>query len=191
MTPENAPPEPDEVPSIHGQEDESVRSRTSLKNERVNNEKALASLVQDLLPLTQERWTELGVPEDTIATLIDARNVKSHGARQRHLRLIRATLRSADWSHVRRNLDRQRAGLGVGQAGPSDEALLWTERLLVQGDAGLNQFLQEFEQADRKRLRTLIRNVTSAADDRKGKARLALERAIGLTIERQAPRPDP
>lgn len=184
MTPENEPPELEDVPSIHGQDDESVRSRTSLKKERVNNERALATLVRDLLPLTEERWQALGVPDDAVATLLDARKVKSHGARQRHLRLIRAALRDADWGHIRRNLDRQRAGLGVSDKGPSDLVLQWTDQLLVQGDAGLGRFLAEYEQADRKRLRTLIRNVATAPDGKKGKARLALERAVGIEVER-------
>jgi ribosome-associated protein len=162
--------------------DEDARSRTSLKKERVNNETTLASLVKELLPLSEERWRAIGLPDRAVDALTDARVVKSPVALQRHLRLVRAILRDLDWASIRRNLDRMHAGLGAQPSKVSATTIQWTERLIVQGDAGLALFLRDYERADRKRLRTLIRNVASAPEKKRGKARQALERAVSIEI---------
>lgn len=184
-SPSDRPPEPDEVPLVGGEPDEDARSRSSLKRERVNNETALFELVQELLPLSEARWVAFGVPQLAIDKLLDARKIKSHSARDRHLRLIRSTLRDGDWSLIRRKLDRLKAGLPVGEdAVPAAIVVTWTEQLLVQGDAGLARFAEEYPDADRKRLRTLVRNVTGAPEMKRGKTRQALERAVQNEINR-------
>jgi ribosome-associated protein len=184
-TPSDRPPEPNEVPLVGGEPDEDARSRSSLKRERVNNETALYDLVVELLPLSEARWIAFGVPQIAIDKLLDARKIKSHSARDRHLRLIRSTLRDFDWSLIRRKLDRLKAGLPIGEdVVPAANVVTWTEQLLVQGDAGLARFAEEYPSADRKRLRTLVRNVTGAPDMKRGKTRQALERAVQNEINR-------
>jgi ribosome-associated protein len=179
---DDRPEPPGEVPIIGEVVDENARSRTSLKRERVNNEKALADLVLDLLPLSEDKWRKLGVPEETIDTLIDASKIKAHGARGRQMRLVRSTLRGVEWSLIRRGLDRLKAGLTLEGSPTSAPSIDWSEQLLVQGDPGLARFVEEFPRADRKRLRQLIRNVKSAPSAKRGKARIQLERAVAQEL---------
>jgi ribosome-associated protein len=172
------------VPRI-GEDPEAVeRSRTSMKWERVNNETALAELAQELIGLNEEMLSSIGVPERALETLRDARKIKTHSARARHLRLVRATLRSADWMDLRRRLDLRKMGI---LAAPSDERVSeWCEQLLIQGDPGLARFMEEFPNADRKRLRQLMRIVRAAPIEKRGKARMPLEQAIIHVIHAHA-----
>jgi ribosome-associated protein len=166
--------------------DDEERTRGSLKRERVANELALAQLVQDLLPLSEEKWRKVGVSEITMDALIDSRKIKSHAARGRHARLIRSTLRDGDWSLVRRRLDHLRAGftLGSPEGETSSPGQIWTEQLLVQGDAGLARFCEAYPKCDRKRLRQLTRGALSVPENKRGKARLQLERAVETEVRR-------
>lgn len=174
--PKRGEEEPVEVPRIGEDPDLVVRTRTSLKRERVNNEKALKDLALDLLSLNEEAYASLGVPEVAIDALVDARQIKSHGARERHLRLIRAMLRDVDWAGLRRQVDLRK--MGIVAPTPKQDVSDWSEQLLIQGDPGLARFMEEYPNADRKRLRQLARTVKSASPSRRGKARLALEQAV-------------
>jgi len=109
-----------------------------------------------------------------------AKKIKSFGARKRQLRTLRTTLRDADWTRIRRAVDHVRAGYPIDSAPlePSGLADRWCEQLLIQGDSGLARFCEEFEDADRTRLRQLVRNVTRAPQAKRGKARLQLQRAV-------------
>lgn len=169
-------------------EQEEARTRGSLKRERVANETALAQLVQDLLPMKRDKWLLVGVPEVTVQALDDAQKIKSHTARARHARMIRSTLRGADWSMVRRRLDHLRAGytLNSPEGEHSTPAQIWTEQLLVQGDPGLARFCEEYPKCDHKRLRQLIRSTLKVPELKRGKARLQLERAVDVEVRQHS-----
>ncbi len=171
------------VPTIHGSRDWG-RSRTSIKRERVNNETALAELVEELLPLSLERWEQLAVPALTIEKMLDAKKIKHPAARARQVRTVRSTLRDADWTTVRLRLDQFRAGypLSSPEEVEASEAQVWSEQLLVQGDSGLARFMEEYPEADRKRLRQAVRNVVGAPSTKRGKTRVQLDRAVAREV---------
>lgn len=173
--------EPKPVPIIGQDPDAVTRSRTSLKVERVNNESALAELAQELVGLNEEMWVSMGVPALTLDALRDAKKIKTYSARARHMRLVRSTLRDADWMDLRRRLDLRKLGI---LAAPADEQVSeWCEQLLIQGDPALARFLEEFPKADRKRLRQIVRNVRAAPVEKRGKARMPLEQAVIHVIQ--------
>lgn len=171
------------VPTIHGSRDWG-RSRTSIKRERVNNETALAELVEELLPLSLERWQQLAVPTLTIEKMLDAKKIKHPAALARQVRTIRSTLRDSDWTLVRLRFDQFRAGhpLTAPDDAEASVAQVWSEQLLVQGDSGLARFMEEYPEADRKRLRQAVRNVVSAPTTKRGKTRVQLDRAVAREV---------
>ncbi|GEM_PF-1990024 len=170
------------VPTIHGSQDWG-RSRSSIKRERVGNETALNDLVAALLPLSLERWEQMGVPEIAIDKLLDAKKIKSYTAKARQVRAIRASLRDADWTQIRFRLDQYNSGYAITPPTeePASDALVWSEQLIIQGDSGLARFMEEYPNADRKRLRQLVRNVLKSPTKR-GKTRLQLDRAVVLYL---------
>ncbi len=156
------------------------RSRTSLKNERVNNERALARLSDELLSLSEVQLAKLGASEELLEAVLAAKKIKAFGAKKRQARQIRAILRDEDWTRLRLGVDHLRAGFGITSASqvPSGLAERWCEQLLIQGDPGLARFCEQYEGADRGRLRQLIRVVARAPENKRGKARLQLQRAV-------------
>src|SRR5690606_38891821 len=165
---------------------EFVRSRTSIKRERVSNELALSELALALLDLNAGQLQALGLSDLAIEAITGARLFKSFAARGRQMRRIRARLRDLDWMQIRAERDRRRAGYIVA-TGPvrSEEARVWTEQLLVQGDPGLARFIEIYDTANRQRLRQLVRTVNQSGEAKRHKTRLLLLTAVEETIERQ------
>jgi ribosomal 50S subunit-associated protein YjgA (DUF615 family) len=175
--------EPEPEPEQYG------RSRTSLKNERVNNELALSELAEQLLEQSPDTWTSLGLSEAACEALRSARLIKSYAAKNRQLRLVRARLRDLDWMSVRAQLDQRRAGFVDGAWDQkSEQARVWAEQLLVQKDEGLERFVQEFQAKNRQRLRQLVRNVLQAGEGKRHRARVLLTNAVQEVISGVAER---
>lgn len=166
------------------EKDDDPRSRSSLKRQRVQDELALAQLVQDLLPLRPEKWEALGLSDAALHALSDAKTIKSPAARARQARLIRSTLRAADWSLIRRRLELLHAGFTL-ESNPteqSSEVQVWTDQLLIQGEPGLARYCEAYPRADRKRLRQLVRNALRVPEGKRVKARLQLERIVLVDV---------
>ena len=177
--------EPEEAPTpLPGQ---LPRSRTSIKRERINNELALSDLAVALVNQNANQLQALGLSDLAIEAINNARVIKTFSARDRQMRLIRARLRELDWMQIRVALDRRRAGyiLAPNRVG-SEDARIWTEQLLVQGDPGLARFMEIYDTANRQRLRQLVRTVTHSAEAKRHKTRLLLLSAVEETIERHA-----
>lgn len=176
-----------------GEAGQDVRSRSSIKRQRVQDELALTQLAQDLLPLRPEKWEALGLPEVTISALRDAKKIKSPPAKARQVRLIRSTLRAIDWSLIRRRLEHLHAGYGLDAAPTetSSETQMWTDQLLIQGEPGLARYCEIYPRADRKRLRQLVRNALRVPEGKRVKLRLQLEGLVGADIRDGTPKGSP
>jgi ribosome-associated protein len=153
--------------------DEDQPSRSALKRDA----KAVAALGDRLLALPADRLEQLDLDEElseAIATFAGLR--KSAIGRQR--RLIAQLLRDRDPNVIERRLERATAGLGRPSRKSSEDES-WCERLIGHGDAALTELLDQHPDADRQRLRQLIRNAKRAPDGPKAaRARQRLLQAI-------------
>jgi ribosome-associated protein len=182
-----APDSPPHAPFDEDEVEDFGRSRTSLKKERINNELALTELAVQLKELTASQLLSLGVSDHAIEAIEQARSIKSYGARDRQLRLIRTRLRALDWMLVRAKLDQKRAGVAGQTLAPStDEARVWTEQLIVQQDDGLSRFMGQYENANRQRIRQLMRTVLQTGEAKRHKARQLLLSAISDVLANHA-----
>lgn len=180
-------PPPDPRRFGEAEPEEFARSRTSLKKERVNNERALTELGDELLKLSPALWAQLGLSEAACEALAATRLIKSFAAKNRQLRLIRARLRDLDWMSIRAELDQRRAGYLQSNLADTDELVrTWTEQLLVQNEEGLARFVEEYAAPNRQRLRQLVRNVHQAGESKRHKARMSLLNAVNEVITRAA-----
>src|SRR5690606_26359761 len=95
----------------------------------------------------------------------------------------------ADWSLIRRRLERLHAGftLESDPAEQSSEVQVWTDQLLIQGEPGLARYCEAYPRADRKRLRQLVRNALRVPEGKRVKARLQLERMVHADVGDDAP----
>jgi ribosomal 50S subunit-associated protein YjgA (DUF615 family) len=107
----------------------------------------------------------------------------SDRARRRQLGLVRSALRDSDWGSIQqRVLALMEHGSLPGHAGAAsvndEREGSWVIRLLGEGDAGLDSFVREIENADRTHLRQLVRSVERASGDRRLKAERKLREAV-------------
>jgi len=123
------------------------------------------ALGQKLSTLTDAQLARLPIPEGLLPHIVETRRITSHVAHKRQLAFLAKQMRREDDE----TLDALRDALDEhGEAARRETAQMHRiealrERLLADGDAALAELLDEYPQADRQRLRQLVRN---ALDER-------------------------
>lgn len=163
-------------------DDRDLRSRTDARKERKSEEESLAHLAEELVDLAPQRLSALELPEEVLGAVLEAQRISSAAARNRQLRVVRRTLRENDSAAIR-----QRMEALVHPAGPANLersiAAEWTDRLIAERDEALTAFVAEFPNADRQRLRQLVRRAQAASADEKERARRVVLEAVGETLK--------
>ena len=123
------------------------------------------ALADTLTGLEPGRLAKLPVPEHLLPHIADTRRITTHIAPKRQLAFLAKQMRREDDEVLDAIRDALDAG---GEAARQETALLhrierWRDRLLDEGDAALGELLDEHPQADRQKLRQLVRN---ALDER-------------------------
>lgn len=131
-------------------------SRTQQRREALE----VRELAERLVGLPLARLAKLPMSEELLAHVRDTQKVTSHIAHKRQLQYLAKQMRKEDDAALEAIRDALDEG---GQAARAEAALLhqaedWRERLLAEGDAALGDLLAAFPDADRQRLRTLVRN---------------------------------
>jgi ribosome-associated protein len=116
----------------------------------------LQALGAALVGLSDAQLAALALPEPLAAAVADARRMSQHGAKRRQLQFIGKLMRSIDPEPIREQLAALR-GQSVRAAARQRRLEDWRTRLL-DDDAALTAFAQEFPAADLQALRTAIRN---------------------------------
>lgn len=105
----------------------------------------------DLLPL----------PDTLYKAIIDAKSIKSHGAKRRQAQLIGKLMRAADYEEIlsayERLLDEDSA-----VTASFHDVEHWRDRLINEGKEALTEFIEAYHPEDVQHLRQLIKK---AADD--------------------------
>lgn len=140
------------------QEPESDISKSQCKRDA----EALRNLGQELTQLTGEQLRRLPLPEDLLQAVLLAQSIKQHGGRKRQLQYIGKLLRNVDAKPIQHALS--------VMTRPSIEATAqlhalerWRDRLIAEGDDAIPDILHQFPNADRQRLRQMIRGARSDA----------------------------
>lgn len=154
------PEEEDAPPDVF---DQDVRRSHRQHKQQVE---AFARLGKDLVELAPHELSKLELDPELHEAITGCRDLRKT-ARVRELRRIATALRRVDARALRDRLDELASG---DRAKVQHEKALerWRERLIDGGDAELSAFVEAYPNADRQRLRQLVR---SAGKDRtKGKA---------------------
>lgn len=117
---------------------------------------ALQQLGEALVGLSEKQLGKIPIEDERLLTVIrEARAIRSHGARRRHLQLIGKLMRSTDVEPIESALqamDRQQQG----EADAFHQLEQLRDELLASGVDGVEQVAQRWPQADRQQLRQLI-----------------------------------
>ncbi|WP_315387273.1 ribosome biogenesis factor YjgA [uncultured Stenotrophomonas sp.] len=118
------------------------------------------ALGEKLVSLTPAQLARVPVPEDLLPHIAEAKRITAHIAHKRQLAFLAKHMRREDEA----TLDAIRDALDVNSETSRREVAAlhraedWRERLLKDGDTALSTLLEEYPQADRQQLRTLVRN---------------------------------
>jgi ribosome-associated protein len=88
--------------------------------------------------------------------IIEARGIRSHSARRRHLQYLGKLMRAVDPEPIEQALDALHQHRR-GSAEAFHQLERWRERLLQEGDPAIQALLDTYPDGDRQLLRQLIR----------------------------------
>jgi len=126
------------------------------KTRRKQEMHELQALGAALVELPESRLRALGLHENLLQAVVEAKRIRSHGAKRRQLQYIGRLMRDVDAAPIRAGLAAIE-GHSAQAAAQHRRAEAWRERLLGD-DAALTQFAAEHPGADLQALRALIRN---------------------------------
>lgn len=136
-----------------------------------------------LIDLSLSKLELLPLPENLYKAIIDAKSIKSHGAKRRQAQLIGKLMRAADYEEIlaayERLLEEDKA-VTVS----FHEVEHWRLRLLNEGKEALTAFIEAYQPEDVQHLRQLIKKaVDDQQKERNSGAAKALFRYLRSFIE--------
>jgi ribosome-associated protein len=116
----------------------------------------LQALGEALLDLPAAQLDALQLPDALLRALREAKTIAAHGAKRRQIQYIGRLMRDVDAAPIRERLALARGE--SAQASARHRRLEQWRARLMEDDAALTEFAQQFPRADTQILRTLIRN---------------------------------
>jgi|SRR5690554_5052842 len=128
-------------------------NKTQIKREIAE----IQDMATRLIGLTDGALEKMPIDDELTAAIMLARRIRNtREGYRRQLQLVTKLLRQSDYTAVQRELD------GLQRSGDAENAKFhalerWRERILAEGDDGVQAFLDEYPETDRQKLRQLVR----------------------------------
>jgi len=145
---------------MRGRDEETGEFRSPSRSEQRRAALDVLELGGKLAVLSDAQLSKLPIPEHLLPHILETRRITSHIAHKRQLQFLAKQMRREDDE----TLDALRDALDEkGEAARREVAAMhrveaWRDRLIDGGDDALAAFLEEYPEADRQRLRQLVRN---------------------------------
>ncbi|WP_115707655.1 ribosome biogenesis factor YjgA [Legionella sainthelensi] len=116
----------------------------------------------------------LPLPDNLYKAIIDAKSIKSHGAKRRQAQLIGKLMRAADYEEI---LSAYEHMLEEDSAVTASfhEVEHWRDRLITEGKEALTEFIEAYHPEDVQHLRQLIKK---AVDEQQKDKNLGASKAL-------------
>ncbi|WP_017914122.1 ribosome biogenesis factor YjgA [Xanthomonas sp. SHU 166] len=150
---------------MRGRDEDTGEFRGESRSQQRREALEVLSLGEKLVALTPAQLAKLPVPESLLPHIAETKRITSHIAHKRQLAFLAKQMRREDEAV----LEAIREAMDVNSDSARREVAAmhrvedWRERLLAEGDTALAELLSEHPDADRQRLRQLVRN---AKDER-------------------------
>ncbi len=129
-------------------------NKSAIKRENA----ALEELGEELIALPKDQLNGLDLPVELFEAIKLAQSIANHhGASKRQRKFITKLLREMDVSPIREQLERH-SNLSARAVHQLHHVERWRDRLLKGGDHDLNALMAEYPDAERQKLRQLIRD---------------------------------
>jgi ribosome-associated protein len=133
--------------------DEPEKSRSRLKREAT----ALQKVGEKLVLLSDDQLDRMGLPTRLLEAIRSVRAIRSHGARRRQMQYIGSLMRRVDAEPIEQALLAIEQG-SYEQADAFHRIEAWRDQLVDGDDGPLQDILDTFPNADRRRLGQLVRS---------------------------------
>ena len=145
---------------MRGRDEETGEFFSESRSQNRREALEVLALGEKLVELTAAQLARLPIPADLLEHIEYSKRITSHGARKRQLAFLAKQMRREDDATLDAIRDAMEAN---SETSKRAVALMhrierWRERLLAEGDAALAELLDEYPDADRQALRTLVRN---------------------------------
>lgn len=153
----------DEIDELEDAFDPGYNQRGPSKSSRKRQSTALQDLGEELMALSREQLARLDLPEDLLGAVRVGQSITAHGGLQRQRKFIGKLLRSLDAEPIRAGLVALR-GETAGQVRLQHACERWRDRMLLEGDPVINDFVAEHPEAERQKLRQSVRDAQRERD---------------------------
>lgn len=145
-----------ETDSLHDEND--FVSKTELKRQATQ----ATDIGKQLVALDRTTLNRLALPANVLENVVSAQAIKSNIARKRQLQYLGKLIRNSDMQQIQEQLAH------LQQQHRHDNAQFhkleqWRDRLLQHNDTAINDFINDYPQADRQHLRQLVRQAQHEA----------------------------
>ena len=127
-------------------------NKTALKREL----RELQALSYQLIELPEDKLRQFPLSEDSVASILESRRIKSINAMQRHTRYLAKQLFKEDTAAIIAYFERLES-LQTRNSDCFHQLERWRDRLLNEGSAVLDELIKKYPNIDRQYLRTLMR----------------------------------
>lgn len=144
------------------------------KSQRKRDADALQKVGVELVELSYTKLDSLPLPDNLYKAIVDAKSIKSHGAKRRQAQLIGKLMRATDfdvilaaYEHILEEDSSVTAGF--------HEVELWRDKLVNGGKDALTEFVDVHHHEDVQQLRQLIKK---AVDDQQKEKNTGAAKAL-------------
>ncbi|STY27862.1 alpha helix protein [Legionella wadsworthii] len=153
------------------------------KSQKKRDADFLQKMGVQFIELSLSKLELLPLPDNLYKAIIEAKSIKSHGAKRRQAQLIGKLMRAADHEEIlaayERLLEEDKA-----VTASFHEVEQWRDRLLREGKDALTAFIEAYHPEDVQQLRQLIKKaVDDQLKEKNTGAAKALFRYLRSTIE--------
>lgn len=144
------------------------------KSQKKREADALQKVGVQLVALSLTKLNTLPLPDHLFKAIVDAKSIKSHGAKRRQAQLIGKLMRAADYEAI---IAAYEQILDEDSAVTADfhEMESWRDRLINDGKDALTQFINQYQPEEMQQLRQLIKK---AIDDKQKEKNTGAAKAL-------------
>ena len=140
------------------QQSNDLKQDTTISKTRVKQEMhALQKIGERLIELNPKQLKELSLPDTLFEAIIEAKQLRKHGARRRQTQFIGKLMRDINIDPIKKKLSAW-DGISRQHTAWIHQIERWRNSLLNEKNA-FAEFAQQYPNADLQRIRTLTRNV--------------------------------
>lgn len=144
------------------------------KSHRKRELDAVQKLAETLAALPNAQLAKLPLSDTVVTAIRFAHTLKAHGAKRRQLHYIGKLMRGEELELIRNALTLLERGHDINTA-KFHAVEQWRDRLLTEGDEGIQAFIIDYPSAERQQLRQQVRK---AQLDRKNNKNTGAEKEL-------------